>query len=62
MNILRKMMVMVLGIRMSLIACRIRRRDFRSKKFQLRTDVLVSRYYRLKMVKKDLQKKLKNDK
>ena len=47
---------MVLGLRVSILACRIRRRDFRAKKFELRTEVLVNRYYRLKMARKQLNK------
>ena len=56
MKILRKILSMVLGLRVSILACRIRRRDFRAKKFELRTEVLVNRYYRLKMARKQLNK------
>ena len=48
---------MVLGIRVSILACRIRRRDYRAKKFKLRTDMLVDRYYRLRFKQKDLRRK-----
>jgi len=61
MNIFRKLMVAILSARISIITFRIRHRDYRAKKFNLRTDMLVNRFYRLKMLRKKFKRNNKDD-
>ena len=55
MRFLKKIRLAILGMRIRILSCRIRRRDTRSKIFEIRTKHLISKYYSLKMIRKELK-------
>jgi hypothetical protein len=52
----RKIKLFVLGVRLKFLACRIKRRDRRSRWHEFRTGTLVRKYYLLNSIRKDIKK------
>ncbi len=54
---IRKIRVILLKLRLRLLACRIRRRGMKARKFEFRTSQMTRRFYFLESIKKDLESK-----
>jgi len=53
---IRKIRLILLKLRLRLLACRIRRRGLKARKYEFRSSQMTRRYYFLDSIRKDIER------